>query len=150
MRPTSKRQEKRLGPSNIVKLVEKGAYKLKLPLRYSQLHPVFPVVKLELAKPDPFPRHPRNDEPPPVLQTDWDERWEVAEILEAWVCYGSLWYMVQWKGYGPEHDKWVKHSDVFTTDTIDAYYRCYPNICTGRDDKPVIGPWLDTRIFACF
>jgi hypothetical protein len=38
-------------------------------------------VKLELAKPDPFPRHLRNDEPPPVLQTDRDERWEVAEIL---------------------------------------------------------------------
>ncbi|KAF8150305.1 hypothetical protein K438DRAFT_1865932, partial [Mycena galopus ATCC 62051] len=35
--------------------------------------------------------------------------------------------MVRWKGYGPEHNKWVKHSDVFAKDAIDAYYRRYPN-----------------------
>jgi hypothetical protein len=65
--------------------------------------------------------------PPPVLRTDRDERWEVDEILEARVRYGSLWYMVHWKGYGLEHDKWVKHSDIFAKDAIDAYYRRYPN-----------------------
>jgi hypothetical protein len=64
-----------------VKVVSNGAYKLELLPRYSQLHPVFRVVKLELVKPDPFPGHPRNDEPPPILQTDRDKRWEVAEIL---------------------------------------------------------------------
>ncbi|KAF8155194.1 hypothetical protein K438DRAFT_1862766, partial [Mycena galopus ATCC 62051] len=35
--------------------------------------------------------------------------------------------MVRWKGYGPEHNKWVKHSDVFARDAIEAYYRRYPN-----------------------
>jgi hypothetical protein len=70
--------------------VGKGAYKLELLPHYSQLHPVFLVVKLNLAKPDPFPGHPRNDKPSPVLQTDGDERWEVTEILEAHVHYGSL------------------------------------------------------------
>jgi hypothetical protein len=34
---------------------------------------------------------------------------------------------VRWKGYGPEHNKWVKHSDVFAKDAIDAYYCCYPD-----------------------
>ncbi|KAJ7803110.1 hypothetical protein B0H14DRAFT_3487751 [Mycena olivaceomarginata] len=62
-----------------------------------------------------------------VLRTDGDERWEVDEILKARVRYGSLWYMVRWKGYGPEHNKWVKHSDVFAKDAIDTYYRHYPN-----------------------
>jgi hypothetical protein len=147
------RKDKRLGPFKVVKVVGNGAYKLKLPLPYSQLHLVFRVVKLELVKPDPFPRHPRNDEPPPVLQTDRDRRWEVTKILEARVHYGSLWYMVRWKGYNPEHDKWVQHSDVFAKDTIDAYYCRYPNAprrIALAADKPVIGPWLDTRNFACF
>jgi hypothetical protein len=126
-RPSPKFSDKRLGPFKVVQVVGKGAYKLELPPRYSQLHPVFPVVKLELAKPDPFPGRPRNDEPPPILRTDGDERWEVDEILEARVRYGGLWYMVRWKGYGPEHNKWVKHSDVFAKDAIDAYYRRYPN-----------------------
>jgi hypothetical protein len=34
---------------------------------------------------------------------------------------------VQWKGYGPEHDKWIKHPDVFTKDAINTYYCRYPN-----------------------
>ncbi|KAF8142561.1 hypothetical protein K438DRAFT_1877802, partial [Mycena galopus ATCC 62051] len=29
--------------------------------------------------------------------------------------------------YGLEHNKWVKHSDVFAKDAIDAYYCRYPN-----------------------
>jgi hypothetical protein len=103
-RPSPKFSDKQLGPIKVVQVVGKGVYKLELPPRYSQLHPVFPVVKLKLVKPDPFPRRPRTDEPPPVLWTDEDERWEVDEILEARVQYGSLWYMVRWKGYGPEHD----------------------------------------------
>jgi hypothetical protein len=126
-RPLPKFSDKRLGPFKVVKVVGNGAYKLELPPRYSQLHPVFPVVKLELAKTDPFPGCPRHDEPLPFLLPDGDERWEVNEILEARVRYGSLWYMVRWKGYGPEHNKWVKHSDVFAKDAIDAYYHRYPN-----------------------
>jgi hypothetical protein len=53
--PSPKFSDKRLGPFKVVQVVGKGAYKLELLLCYSQLHPVFPVVKLELAKLDPFP-----------------------------------------------------------------------------------------------
>jgi hypothetical protein len=53
--------------------------------------------------------------------------WEVTEILEARSATEAfLQYMVQWKGYRPEHNKWVKHSDVFAKDAIGAYYCCYP------------------------
>jgi hypothetical protein len=103
--PSPKFSDKRLRLFKVVKVMGNSAYKLELPPCYSQLHPVFPVVKLKLAKPDPFPGRPLNDEPLPVLQTDRDERWEVAKILEARVRYDSLWYMVRWKGYGPEHDE---------------------------------------------
>jgi hypothetical protein len=74
IQPSPKFSDKQLGPFKVVKVMGKGAYKLELPLRYSQLHPVFPVVKLELAKPDPFPGHPRNDEPPPILWIDSNKR----------------------------------------------------------------------------
>jgi hypothetical protein len=36
------------------------------------------VVKLKLAKPDLFPGHSQNDELPPILQMDGDEKWEVT------------------------------------------------------------------------
>jgi hypothetical protein len=90
MCPSPKFSDKQLRPFKIMQVVGKGAYKLELPPRCSQVHPVFLVVKLELAKLDPFPGHPRNNEPLPVLQMDRDKRWEVAEILEARICYGSL------------------------------------------------------------
>jgi hypothetical protein len=70
MHLSPKFSDKQLRPFKVVKVVGNGAYKLDLPPRYSQLHLVFPVVRLELAKPDLFPSHPRNDEPPPVLQMD--------------------------------------------------------------------------------
>jgi hypothetical protein len=83
--PSPKFSDKQLRPFKVVKVIGKGAYKLKLPPRYSQL---------ELVKPDPLPSRPRSDKLPPVLQAGTDERWEVTEILEARICYGSLWYMV--------------------------------------------------------
>jgi hypothetical protein len=70
--PSPKFLDKWLGPFKVVKVIGKGVFKLKLAPCYSQLHPVFPVVKLDQAKPDPFPGHPQN-EPPPILQTDGDE-----------------------------------------------------------------------------
>jgi hypothetical protein len=72
--PSPKFLDKQLGPFKVVQVVGKGAYKLELPPCYSQLHWVFPVVKLKLAKPDLFPGCPRSDKPPPVLQTDQDKR----------------------------------------------------------------------------
>jgi hypothetical protein len=68
--PSPKFSDKQLGPFKVVKVVGNSAYKLELLPHYSQLHPVFPVMKLKLAKPDPSPRRPQNDKPPPVLQTD--------------------------------------------------------------------------------
>jgi hypothetical protein len=127
--PSPKFSDKWLGPFKVVKAVGNGVYKLELPPCYSQLHSVFPVVKLELAKTDPFPERPWNDEPPPPLSSGWTETrgGRSTRSFEARVQYGSLWYMVRWKGYGPEHNKWVKHSDVFAKDAIDAYCHRYPN-----------------------
>ena len=53
-RPSVKLAHRRLGPYPIDVRVGHGAYHLKLPPSLSQLHPVFPIVKLTLATPDPI------------------------------------------------------------------------------------------------
>jgi hypothetical protein len=53
-RPSRKLSHRRLGPFEVVKKVGNGAYRLKLPPSMSRLHPVFNVVKLLPAPPDPF------------------------------------------------------------------------------------------------
>jgi hypothetical protein len=70
MCPSPKFSDKQLGPFKVVKVVGNSAYKLELLLHYSQLHPVFPVVKLELAKLDLFPGRPQNNKPLPMLKYD--------------------------------------------------------------------------------
>jgi hypothetical protein len=53
-RLSSKLSHQRLGPFVIDKCVGRGAYCLILPPQLCRLHPVFPVVKLSLAHPDPI------------------------------------------------------------------------------------------------
>ena len=53
-RPLKKFAHHYLGPYSIICPVSSHAYCLKLPLSMSQLHPVFHVVKLMPAPPDPI------------------------------------------------------------------------------------------------
>ena len=54
-RPSHKLSHQRLGPFPIDSQVGNGAYQLCLPPSMSRLHPIFNVVKLSLAPPDPIP-----------------------------------------------------------------------------------------------
>ena len=70
-RPSQKLSHRRLGPFPIKKRVSNSAYQLRLPLSMSWLHPVFNVVKLSLAPPDPAPPDlvpGRRAQPPPPLE----------------------------------------------------------------------------------
>jgi hypothetical protein len=53
-RPSSKLSHRHLGPFVINKCVGHGVYCLILPPHFHRLHPVFPVVKLYPAYPDPI------------------------------------------------------------------------------------------------
>jgi hypothetical protein len=52
--PSVKLTHHHLGPYSIEARVGHGAYRLKLPPSLSRFHPVFPIVKLTLATPDPI------------------------------------------------------------------------------------------------
>jgi hypothetical protein len=54
-RPSSKLSHQCLGPFVIESCVGHGAYHLSLPPHFRRLHPIFPVVKLSPALPDPIP-----------------------------------------------------------------------------------------------
>lgn len=107
-------------------MVGNGAFKLELPPRFSRLHPVFPVVKLELAQDDQEPGRPRNDEPPPELE-DGHEEWEIEAVLDSEVRYRRVWYWVHWRGYGPQYDCWIRHDRIFADDLIADFHRRYPD-----------------------
>jgi hypothetical protein len=65
--PSVKLANRRLGPYPVEAHVGHGAYRLKLPPSLSRLHPVFPIVKLTPATPDPIVARRSKPPPPPVL-----------------------------------------------------------------------------------
>ena len=66
-RPSLKLSHRRLGPFEIERQVGPLAYRLKLPHRLRQLHPVFNVVKLSTAPDDPIPERKPRALPPPIV-----------------------------------------------------------------------------------
>jgi hypothetical protein len=69
------------------------------------LHPVFNVVKLTLAPPDPIPGRHAPPPPPPEL-IDGEEEYIVEEILDSRMFRWRLQYLVKWDGYGVEGNTW--------------------------------------------
>ena len=109
-----------------MEVVGKGAYQLELPHRYCSLHPVFPMVKLKLADPDPFSG--RHSEPPPKPELiDGQPEFEVEKILDSKTRWGGIWYLVHWKGYNTTHDQWEPARNLKNAPEIVAeFYRKNP------------------------
>jgi hypothetical protein len=59
-----------------------NAYHLHLPKSMSRLHPIFPVVKLMTAPPDPIPGCQSYPPPDPVL-VDGEEEYEVEAVINS-------------------------------------------------------------------
>ena len=108
-RPSKKLSHRRLGPYPVVRRVGRYAYHLTLPHSMRRLHPVFNVVKLTLAPPDPIAGRRRTAPPPPEL-IDGEEEYIVEEILDSRMFRHKLQYLVKWEGYGIENNSW-EYSD---------------------------------------
>jgi len=82
MRPSQKLSHRRLGLFVVERQIGPMAYRLRLPHRIKQLHPVFNVVKLTLALDDPITGRKTEDHPLPIV-IDREPEWEVEEILDS-------------------------------------------------------------------
>src|SRR5437762_5107929 len=101
--------QQRAGPFEILKIVGKNAYKLKLPVTW-KIWPVISVIYLDPAprEEDPFGR--TAPPPPPVIKAtdDPEAEWEVEAVIKKRVSRrgtsARVQYLVRWKGFGPEYD----------------------------------------------
>ena len=102
-RPSRKLDVRRLGPYDILELVGRSAYKLKLPPSM-QIHPVFHVSLLEPHVENTFPG--RDVPPPPPELVDSYEEFEVEKILDSRIRRGEVQYLVAWVGYDASENTW--------------------------------------------
>jgi hypothetical protein len=124
-RPTKKFAHRYLGPFSIVRSVGLHAYRLKLPQSMPCIHPVFHIVKLMPAPPDPI-KGRRTCKPPPPEIVGGEERYEVEEIIDSRMRGRKLQYLVRRKGYGLEENLWLLENDLKAPELITDFHGAHP------------------------
>jgi hypothetical protein len=123
----------RMGPFEVERAVSSHAYRLKLPKSMSRVHPVFPVVKLELAPPNPIPGRVPPPPPKPDL-IDGHHEFEVQEILDSRVHRRNIQFKVWYRGYPRTSAEWVPATDAENAqDKVHAFFKKHPQ-AAGRDE----------------
>ncbi|SJL04326.1 uncharacterized protein ARMOST_07692 [Armillaria ostoyae] len=124
-RPKKKLDDKHVGPFLILEKRGLSAYKLKLPLAW-KIYPVFNETLLTPYIAPTFQNQQQDPPPPPDIINDEPE-YEVEAIINhktrkvrgqkdketgKYTTNIVTDYLVKWKGYGREEDKWTKESEL--------------------------------------
>ncbi|KAF8749427.1 hypothetical protein RHS01_10074 [Rhizoctonia solani] len=99
---SNKLDPKRLGPFEVLEKVSSHAYRLKLP-ETLKIHDVFYVGLLSKAHESPSQPFP---ERPPPETIEGEEEYKVEQIIDSKRQQGKWFYLIKWKGYGPEDNSW--------------------------------------------
>ncbi|KAF8752081.1 hypothetical protein RHS01_08076 [Rhizoctonia solani] len=102
LRMTKERMAGTRGTIPNTPLGKNHAYRLKLPATL-KIHNVFYVGLL--SKSHKSPSQPFPDQPPPET-IEGEEEYEVEQILDSKRQQGKWFYLIKWKGYGPEDNSW--------------------------------------------
>ena len=126
-RPSKKLDHKRMGPFRIVKKVSDSAFRLELPRSMRFLHPVFHASLLTPHRTNTIPN--RSQPPPPPVELDGEDEYEVSAILDSRRRYGKLEYLVRWAGYEStsESQSWEPVEFVINAeDLVTQFHARYP------------------------
>jgi hypothetical protein len=102
-RPSKKLDHRFYGPYPVVERIGSQDYCLKLSQHVGSIHNVFHVSLLE-----PYVSDGRcAPEPPPPIEVDSEEEYELEEILQSAYRYNSFCYRVKYKEYSAEESEWL-------------------------------------------
>ncbi|KAL2004646.1 hypothetical protein VTN00DRAFT_3382 [Thermoascus crustaceus] len=112
------------GPYHIIKKVG-NAYRLDLPDSI-HVHPVFSPDKLWKAATNPLPG--QIEDPPPPIEVNGEQEWEVEEILAARLCQGKLQYKVKWVGYDNDPAWYPAENFKESPHQLHSFHNQYPDL----------------------
>ncbi|MBW0506824.1 hypothetical protein O181_046539 [Austropuccinia psidii MF-1] len=75
------------------------------PSQWKSIHPVFHISLLEPVKTSTIPN--QNQVPPPPIIIEEEEEWEVSQILDSKIKRGKLWYLVEWKVFSHDLERYA-------------------------------------------
>jgi hypothetical protein len=120
-RPSRKLDWKRLGPYAVQRQVSPYAYELELP-RGLRIHPVHHVSLLDPVARDPLPR--QEITPPPPVEVDGDQEYQVERVEVSRMYRNQLQYLVPWTGY--DQMTWEPAKDVDGLQALDDFHERHP------------------------
>jgi hypothetical protein len=130
-RPSDKLDYRRLGPFLVDKQINEVAYRLDLPTSM-KIHPVFHVSLLEPYKESTIPG--RLQVPPPPIEIDGEEEFEISEILDSRINRRKLEYLVHWQGYEVSERTWEPAANFDNApEMIEDFHRQYPTKPSAKD-----------------
>lgn len=109
---------KYMGPYRITKCMGPVNVKVCLP-QSLRIHPVFHVSLLK-----PAPSKPSGTPRPVCVESEVE--YEVSGIRASKWRRGKLWYLVAWKGYGPEEHSWEPAEGVHAPRLVSLFHRRFP------------------------
>ena len=100
------------------------AYRLKLSQQVGSIHDIFHVSLLE-----PYVSDRRSaPEPPPPIEVDGEEEYELEEILQSAYRYNSFCYRVKYKGYSAEESEWLPAENLRNAPyMVRRFHEAHPN-----------------------
>jgi len=120
-RPTRKLDYKRLGPFRVKRQVSPYAYELELPASI-RIHRVQPVSLLDPVSGDPL--RGQDIPPPPPVEVDGEEEYQVSSVEDSRVYRNQLQYLVRWMGY--DSLTWEPAKFVNGLQAVGEFHRRYP------------------------
>ncbi|KAI0996911.1 hypothetical protein K3495_g11272 [Podosphaera aphanis] len=135
LRPSKKLDFKKGGPFKIIEPIGKYAFKLEIPSS-AKIHPVFHVSLLSPVASDPLPGQDYG--PPPLLEAENDDsEYEVEKVIGSYWENGQFFYLVRWKGYGPEDDWGIPASQTEGfKDLVNEFHELNPSEAKPSDPPP--------------
>jgi hypothetical protein len=120
-RPTWKLDWKSLGSFRVQKQVSPNAYELELPTSI-RIHRVQPVSRLDPVVEDPL--EGQVVPPPPPVEVDGEEEYQVAGVEDSRIFRSQLQYLIRWTGY--DSLTWEPAKFVDGLQAVEEFHQRYP------------------------
>ena len=123
--PSRKLGPRFIGPFRIQRKINAVTFELSLPNSY-KIHPVFHASLLKPVTPDPF--QGRMGLPPPPVEVEGEEEFEVESIVSCRKKGRQLQYLIKWRGYPPEDNSWEPSGNLHAPRLIRAFHQEHPEL----------------------
>ena len=124
-RPSKKFDYKLRGKFRISRLIGINAYELELPPSTGKIHLVFHISLLEPYRENTIPG--RKEPTPPPIDLE-EQEYLVEKVKSSELKKGKVFYLVSWKGYGPDDDTWEPFENLEdgALDSVKEFHLKYP------------------------